>query len=262
MTRTAIALVLATFAWTAAAQELPYEKVLFPVLMQSGSPLPGANGSLWKNDSAVLNRSREPIALYGSHICLMCRTPEPLAPGVTYEAVAHDNPTGTFLLIERGKSDRVAFDLRVRNVAGDEAGTALPVVREREFSSIGVSLLHVPLGGEQRLLLRVYALHHQPAATVLVRTYAQNILVPSPSSRTPDELVGESVHALVPYVTPSFDPEQFPSFVNLSTLPLGGASPARVRIDVLPLSPADMKIWAFVTLTHNRTQAVTVIAPQ
>jgi hypothetical protein len=124
-----------------------------------------------------------------------------------------------------------------------------------------VSLLHVPIGGEQRLLLRIYALHHQPAATVLVRTYAQNIVTPFPTV-TADELLGESVHALVPYVTAGFDPEQFPTFVNLSTLPLGGATPTRVRIDVLPLSPADMKIWAFVTLTHNRTQAVTVVAPQ
>jgi hypothetical protein len=262
MTRSGITLLLAAFAWTAVAQELPYEKVLFPVLMESASPLPGANGSLWMTDSAVLNRSDEPVKLYGAYICLMCRTAQPLVPGVTYEAVVHDNPTGTFILLERGKSDRIAFELRVRNVAGDEAGTALPVVREREFSSTGVSLLNVPLGGEQRLLLRVYALHHQPAATVLVRTYAQNVVVPSPTRLTPDELLGESVHALVPYVTSGFDPEQFPTFVNLSTLPLGDAAPNRVRIDVLPLSPADMKIWAFVTLTHNRTQAVTVIAPQ
>ena len=209
----------------------------------------------------MLNRSDEPVRLYGSYICFMCRLPQPLAPGLTYEAVVQDNPTGTFILIERGKSDRVAFELRVRNLAGDEAGTALPVVREREFSSTGVSLLHVPLGGDQRLLLRVYALHPQPNATVLVRTYAQNIVVPAPGP-TPDRLLGESVHALVPYAPSGFDPEQFPTFGSLSTLPLGGAAPDRVRIDVLPLSPADMKIWAFVTLTHNRTQAVTVVAPQ
>lgn len=260
MTRSGLALLLAAFTWTAAAQDVPYEKILFPVVVPLDHPLPGANGARWATDVAVLNRSAEPVALFGAYTCLMCRAGEPLAPGVTYEYVPVESATGTFLFVDRAKSDRVTFGLRVVNRAGDEAGTDIPVVRERDFRSTGVSLLHVPIGGEQRLLLRIYALHHHPGATVRVRTYEQNIGVPGPGTRTADRLIGESVHALVPNHIPPFDPEQFPSFLNLSTLPAGTA--ARVRIDVLPESPADMRLWAFVTQTHNRTQAVTVIAPQ
>ena len=38
------------------------------------------------------------------------------------------------------------------------------------------------------------------------------------------------------------------------------AGQSRVRIDLDPVT-ADLRIWAFVSTTHNATQQVTVIAP-
>ena len=244
------------------AQDAAYEKILFPIIVPLDQPIPGALGTRWATDVAVLNRSSEPVPLYGSYVCLMCRQPEPLAPGVTYEYVANQSTTGTFLFVDRAKADRVAFELRVRNLAGDEQGTDIPVVRERDFRADGVSLLHVPLSAESRILLRVYALHHAPGATIRVRTYQQNIGVPGPGNRTPDALLGESVHTFASGEVPPFDPELFASYVHIGTLPVGNTTPDRVRIDVLPLSPAGLRLWAFVTVTHNRTQSVSVIAPR
>ena len=58
--------------------------------------------------------------------------------------------------------------------------------------------------------------------------------------------------------------DAFPQLTNVQPIdlpPLNYFRPAAVRIEIEPLT-ADLRFWAFVSVTNNETQHVTVITPQ
>ena len=58
------------------------------------------------------------------------------------------------------------------------------------------------------------------------------------------------------------DPQRFPSYLQIDPLSYSQvAPPDRVRIEVESASTPPKPIWAFVSVTNNETQHVTVIAP-
>jgi hypothetical protein len=262
MTRVTLSFLFLLTASVASAQIPGFEKVLFPIVIQPFSPVPGALGSQWVTDLAVLNHSDVEVPLSGSYVCFQCRTAHGLLPGVTYTlvpVVPSSKVGGSFLFVDSRYIDQVRFGLRVRDISRQDGfGSEVPVVREREFRADGVSLLSVPNLPNARVTLRVYGFDPALAGTVAVRVYEQPAgqAVHVFSVMPPDSLIADRTYA-VTYLPPE-SVTDFPRYAQISDLPLPATSLA--RIDVVPLTPG-MRIWAFATVTNNDTQQFTVISP-
>jgi hypothetical protein len=270
MTRLLVSVVALLIASAAVAQPAGFEKVLFPIVVPIAAPQPGALGSQWVTDVAVLNRSDVEVPLAGSFSCFLCRTAHGLRPGVTYDLVPIPPPNylgGKFLLVDTRYVDQVHFGLRVRDISREAQGfgSEVPVVREREFSADGVSLLSVPNQPNARVTLRVYGFDPAIAGNVLVRVYQQRLaldvnLIPN---TPPDSLTAERTYPVAYFpaaeaIGNGIYPD-YPRYAQISDLPLPTTGFA--RIDVIPVTPG-LRIWAFVTVTNNDTQQVTVISPR
>jgi hypothetical protein len=268
MTRYILSLVVLLTASAAVAQPAGFEKVLFPIVIPTFAPVPGALGSQWVTDLAVLNRADVEVPLSGEYVCFQCRTPHGLKPGVTYGILPLPPGSrvgevgGSFLFVDSRYIDQVRFGLRVRDISrqADGFGSEVPVVRQRDFRADGVSLLSIPNLPNARITLRVYGFDPALAGTVAVRVYDQppGLAVNLFSDMPPDSLIADRTYP-VTYL-PNFpaDLDNFPRYAQIGDLPLPAKDLA--RIDVVPLTPG-MRIWAFATVTNNDTQEVTVISP-
>ncbi|MEA2163847.1 MAG: hypothetical protein QOK37_1974 [Thermoanaerobaculia bacterium] len=260
-----LALVVLLAAAGAFAQPAGFEKVLFPIVIHPLDKVPGAFGTSWITEVSVLNAGSVPVPLAGEYACFICRTAQPLQPGVTYGLVPispRDNVGGSFLLVDSRYADQLRYGLRVRDVSREAEGfgSEVPVVRARDFRGEGVSLLGVPNQPNLRLTLRVYAL--DAGGVVAVRIFEQRtqLIVHLQEPMPADLQTAERTYTLAPVGTP--DPANpdanFPAYAQASDLPM--PSTGLARIDVVPLTPG-MRIWAFASVTNNTTQQVTVISP-
>ncbi|HYK00198.1 MAG TPA: hypothetical protein VE974_00445 [Thermoanaerobaculia bacterium] len=125
----------------------------------------------------------------------------------------------------------------------------LPVVRTADFKTSTISLLNVPLGTERRATLRVYDPEDRgDSRGVIVRIYAFS-----------GDLLREDAYRFSPSGYASHDGYPFaPSFIQIALPDSVGAE--RVRVDVVPHGEG-LRFWAFISLTDNRTEHVTIIAP-
>jgi len=246
-------------AATALGQTVELEKMLFPVVANS-NPIPGALGSQWLTDVSVLNTGSTPITISGSFSCFSCFTTPKLPPGITYRLL----PTSQqFLLVEKGRADDIRATVRIHDLSRDatSAGADVPFARERDFSD-RIDLLGIPTDARFRRTLRIYSL--DPVATyVAIRQYVepeQSILSGVQIGPFADTFIGQvTSHLAAP------DPrfawwESHPASSELGDLPFPPAG-GTVRLELRPLTPGT-KIWAFLSLTNNETQTVTIIAPR
>lgn len=232
--------VLSTVTQPAAAQELPLvERLLLPV---SVSRVPGAFGTLWSTELWYRNNSTRPVAIYplatSDHVPTMNRTE------LLRVFTSRNYDPSQIIYVERDGIDDVQFDLRLFNRSDPSSkwGTKLPVVREREFTD-AISLINVPTDADFRSALRIYALPDESFAeeTVLVQIYSN------------DEKVLASTE--IPF-------NGSPRYA--AALSLADSYPAirqadRVRVHVQ--SASGRKIWAFVSVTSNTTQDVSIVTP-
>jgi hypothetical protein len=230
----------------AAAQNLNlFERVLVPVSVHR---IPGAFGTMWSTEMYYRNNSTRPVVVFPLAISDSVPTigiTEPL-PILSLPAYA----PGEFLFVSRDGIDDVQFDLRLFNVADRRSnwGTKLPIVREGEFDD-AVSLINVPTAVDFRIALRIYGLPDETLVgeTVLIKIYSHD-----------DQLLASTE---MRFDDPHF--EGTPRYAAL--LSLGDAFPEirqvdRVRVHVESRSGRS-KIWAFVGVTSNTTQDVSIIAP-
>ncbi|HEX9163234.1 MAG TPA: IPT/TIG domain-containing protein [Thermoanaerobaculia bacterium] len=151
------------------------------------------------------------------------------------------NP-GVILWVQKELASSFVANLRVADLSRSFAnfGTEIPVVRKADFRNGAIALAGIPLTPQFRLTLRIYSLE-QESTTVTVR-WIQG------GSETVDLRPAAGIfHPAYAQVS------QFPGFV---------ASPVPERADLL-IEPSDpsRRIWAFVSVTNNETQDITVIAP-
>lgn len=224
-----------------AAQDLNFfERVLVPVNVNN---VPGAFGSLWGTELWYRNNSTHPVVVLplaiSDYVPTIGRTI--LLPTGYSPAYA----PGQLLFVSRDGGDDVQFDLRLFNRADPRSkwGTKIPVVREREFRN-AFSLINVPTSKEFRSNLRVYGLpDNVPVGeTVLVRIYSYD-----------ERLLASSEISL----------EGVPGYASISSL--ADAFPEirqveRVRVNVESRS-GNLKLWAFVSVTSNTTQDVSLVIP-
>jgi hypothetical protein len=261
--RTAIA--PTTFTYLDGPEE-GYEKLLLPI--HTESRVAGSNGSLWETDLWLRNDSKEAITL-APWVCPPNATCPAIFP-LTYtleggsalhnlpalSRVASANPA-RMLYVSRERAASLSAGLRIADVSrsGENAGTEVPVVRERDLRTAVLQLHNILLSGRFRVLLRIYdtALTE---ARFRVRFYAE-AAGQAPQPLLDVTLTAKSDETGAFRVTPAY--AQYSELSNLLLLP--SIAPAALRAEIEPLTSGST-FWAFASITNNDTQHVTLVTPQ
>jgi hypothetical protein len=241
-------------------QDGKFDKILFPVINYSA--VDGALGSRWITDVSVLNTSSSALIISGGFVCLTCRITPKLPPGITFRVLP---PSNAFLLVEEGHGSEVRATVRIHDLSRDfsSGGTEVPIARESDFSPDHIDLLGIPVDGRYRRTLRIYSFD-PVAADVLVRVYLEpdgSYLDDRPVSNFVDTFVGEvKVHLNAPDMHLGWW-ETSPGYAEVGDAVLPASSVAGTERFEIRLLSSGTRIWGFVSLTNNGTQAVTIIAP-
>ncbi len=223
-----------------------FERVLFPLLTE----LPGANGSRWITETTISNPRRAYVETWNDIAPFQCIDYpcfERLAPGQLVKFEGGEYPRGVALLTPWSESPYLSFGLRARDTsrAAEGYGTEVPVVRESEmFTGTEIALLNVPLQTGYRAKLRVYAFDLSPyiGASAVTRIVRANGASASIGVELARDCSGVSCHA-IPYY-------------GEADLPAGaGVADVMVRVT------APAQAWAFITVTNDETQQVTLVTP-
>lgn len=237
------------------------ERILLPVVVSRST---GAFGSEWESELTVHSEAGglRSLSVAWAGCQITCPgEPVSLDRGATRTfrgAIYYDQTAsrpGALLYAIRNEADLFSFSLHImdRSRSATNAGTEIPVIRERELYAGRIILLNVPFKSGFRNLLRIYdpfPLDDTPVVRVRVISVDNEILL--------ERSIGlESLpsNPLVP-AYPGY--AQLADFGDVQSR-LGSGQNARIEIE--PLTPG-LKFWAFVAVTNNDTQHVTTITPQ
>lgn len=247
-----------------AASAQPSVRVLIPVAIEDH--VIGAYGSDWETDFVVTNTGGKAAALAGvrSGCVVVCEGYfASVAPGATVHArpfPVAPNSAGHFILVEPDAIQNLHMALRVHDTsrALQTWGTVIPVVREDEAFVHPFELLDVPADARSfRSLLRIYGFSHDVPMSVTVRVFRSSTSGAAPQDVPSDDLVTEKTFTLSTSVY-----TQRPVYAEWM---LDGfdrqVAADRVRVEIVPNS-STTPVWAFISVTNNETQHVTVIAPE
>lgn len=242
-----------TFRFEEGFPEEAYERVLVPVFLP---PLDGAHGSFWVNELRIFNAGREEsLTVYGlkTGCIILCPTWAQVHPNEeewTFVETGRPKSPGAFFYVRRNDARSLVPQLRAYDVSRNATnfGTTIPVVRDHDFTREPITLLAVPTDSRFRNMLRVYAVE-EGAEEIAVRIRIEG-----------SGVLREHVIALS-----RSDDEFDPAYGAFTDFPKD-AGAVRVTIEtVAPMAtppPSPAPFWAFVSVTNNETQHVTVISPQ
>lgn len=226
-----------------------FERILIPVFYDG----PGAHGSMWTTEVSMRNNNPHRVEPWRGHDTF---DPIPAGTPLLHFGTGVSAPTGIFLIVPREAGADLKFNALIRDVSGEQTGwgTEIPIVRESDFSLGPIELLNVPLAPGYRRTLRIYSLSSMPHL-VLVKVYSMER--GHPIDQTFVNLVSED-----PCVSLVSCASERPSVAVLDlnqTFPrLDVSGHVGITIDRY----AGPAAWAFVSVTNNKTQHVTVISPQ
>lgn len=241
----------------------------------TSSPLPGAYGSLWATDLAILNDSGETVVLRGyDEKCPLsaCETWGATPSGITFfpSLGPWDERsrmlTGVLLQLDPASAaDRVEVKLRARDISRQDQdwGAEIPTITESRAPVGHFTILDVPTDSRYRVMLRMYQFHRSPIEA-RVRFFAtpRHVTAPAFHGYPPDVLLAEETVAM----TARRDITEFaryPGYAEIQMLTQGHPEllqAERIRIEVTSLTEG-VRLWGFVTITNNETQHVTVVSP-
>jgi hypothetical protein len=145
----------------------------------------------------------------------------------------------------------LAFNLRIVDVSrsATAAGTEIPVVRESQFGTSTIELLNVPVNSRFRLALRMFEMNlAQATFNVRIFDQATNALL---SQRSVTTTTGG---ALPRGLTPAF--------AEVDDIATGAAEQTTLlRVEIEPLVSGSAS-WAYVSITNNDSQQITLVTPQ
>ncbi len=209
-----------------------FEPVLIPVAI-SGA---GAFGSQWVTELTARNEND-----FRAHTTRLVRD--------------KNFPSGYLFFVSRQGAPKDFFSILVRDLShqAEALGTEVPVVREKDFFDRPFTILNVPADARYRVALRLYRIDGEPSLHLRIRALdalegygpdaEQPPLVDQMVSLTPGNLTLMSA-----YIGDL-----------LTTFPrLAGKGVLRIEIDG---TSQQRTSWAFVSVTNNETQHVTVISP-
>lgn len=224
-----------------------FAPVLIPVFFSG----PGANGSQWRTELTVSNRNDYPVVndsgLFGAP-CGIVNCPDTrLQAGAIGIAVGQNDSEGKLIEFDRAALPNVFLDARVRDLSREtqDLGAELPVVLEKDLYAQPFDLLNVPADPNFRATLRAYRLDGGATVHVTIRPMLQPTATALVNVDIPLHNVGNMRMVAVPNLGVAY-PQ------------LAGKGPLVITISGGP-APAT---WAFVSVTNNDTQRVTVISPQ
>jgi hypothetical protein len=251
------ALLLQSFlVGNAAAQAPSFERILLPITLNG--PTPGAYGSLWTTQ--VRARAIGSIVRFRQFAaCQACLPTFEVLPDTTVDlpvAVFRTPawPAGTLVYLLRDPQSNVELNLRVADISrlSSTLGTELPVVRERDFHTLPLTLISVPTTGTFRDALRIYDVDSGDDSTFRIEIFDEKTrerIVEDVRTVQPSPFPGEASY--VPSVVEIFSlTDTYPQLATATT----------VAITVAPMR-SGMRFWAFVAVTNNETQNVTTITP-
>lgn len=238
-----------------------YERIFLPISTTAA----GAYGSLWITEGQVASFSSSSHFLFWEPgNCRFCgpsiATLTPHINGTINSNIAETSatPAVMFYVSPKPAHDDVNFDLLLRNdaVRREKWGTEIPVVRERDFRTGATELMNITLDPQFRVMLRVYDVDNvQDGANtqVIVRRFVGQ----GGSNQLVDERTLD-----VKEIAARGEFPAFPGFASMSdvTADVATTSGAVMRVEIEPLTPG-LRYWAFVSVTNNSTQDVTVISP-
>ena len=260
--------VLAVNSLSAQVTGQSYARVLLPIVLKE--PLSGDQGSLWTTEFSLTNTAQVGVNVFPYSTNTTCGecSPPAIPPGSSLRlpVVTDVSPLrGTFLYIDRAHLQDVHLSLRVRDLsrATESWGTSLPIVGEERFVSDTLTIVDIPTGAQFRQTLRIYGLDGSDPTPVQIKLYGRDESATDPAAARKDVLLGQMNTVL------AIDPTQVflvnkdrPAFAEIRSLnaiaDITGYK--RIRIDVAPLATAK-RIWAFVSVTANSTQHVTILEP-
>ncbi|HSQ19954.1 MAG TPA: hypothetical protein VLR92_06225 [Blastocatellia bacterium] len=255
---------LAICALTQMAYAQP-SRVLLPVYLSQ--PVHGAYGAIWQSEFAVHNGT-----LAGEYLMDVCSPVDPnegcilvgsadeeIKAGETKTRLPSRYPAPTngvagavvyFTALRTPTRDLndLSFQLRISDVSRStvNAGTEVPVVRETQFRTSTIHLLNVPTAPQFRVALRIFEMNLD-FARFAVRVFDHTTNAPISST-------------LVTTTTPPQGPERFrPGFAQIDNFAALTGQPVRIEIEPLTRGTA---AWAYISLTNNESQQITLVTPE
>jgi len=239
----AVALMPAMLIRPAAAQSLDlFEPVLLPVTVRN---VPGAFGTRWSTELWYRNNSDRRVVV--TPLAMSDYVPTIKQTVLLPVFTSPNADPSQIIYVERSGIDDVQFDLRLFNRSDPKSkwGTKLPVVREREFAE-AVNLINVPTSPDFRSTLRIYALPDASFApeTVLLQIYA-------------NDSYSNGERLLVSTELPFNGGPRYAAVLSIADVYPELRQVERVRVHVE--STSGRRIWAFVSVTSNSSQDVSVV---
>ncbi len=232
-----------------------FDRLLLPLMLP---PVYGAYGSLFVTNLALWNASNSAMPVYrlfGPCPPITCAPaaygalpPRPLETSTDFSFNGTPASPGVFLYVPKGSADFLAAELRVQDISRQAQtwGTEIPIVRDRDFHAGMIALLDLPNDDRFRMTLRVYG---DQAGTVRVRVVR---------TMPPSGVLNDFVLQLAPGA--ALDPA-YASFSAFPPAPItAGPAAPRLRVEIDPVTNG-LRIWAFISVTNNETQHITLITP-
>lgn len=223
--------------------EADFERVMFPLNYDG----PGAHGAEWRTRITVRNDA--PVETWTEPTL---KDPF-LSPGERATFPTEPRDGGAFLYIPRRLEPHLVYASHIFDASRMQStiGTEMPVVRA-EDTAHEIELLNVRVGEGYRALLRIYDFDATPLRDV-------NVII----SRAEPPVIFRQVRlspGIVCLVPPCRQPGPTFAALDLSAIP-EVQSESGVDVTITALTN-DARLWAFVSVTNNETQQVTLWTPQ
>lgn len=236
-----------------------YTRLLIPL---TSAPVSGAHGSVWEAETRAFNASHNTTLRMPGPESQIVEIPIDFAVTVeprTTERVLlprrENGVDGHFLYVPNALMETTKMSQRVRDTSQNAGslGVDVPVVSSGQGGG-EISIVDIPMADGYRTMLRIYAFTPQP---MLV-----GVTVLPEDGDTPYAQFDVDLHGILTTEFVPFPPH--PAYIALDPIPPAArAAGGRVRIELTNygqnVSPPPPNIWAFVSLTNNETNQVTII---
>ena len=244
-----------------------YEMLLLPVYLDG--TVAGAHGSRWKSEFWIHNAGGESVQIAPMDCGINQICPAVFPPTRTLVAAeslrnltANFRPpsanVGRLLYVSNHGAKNVSTSLRLWDESRQnlDAGAEIPVVRQNEFLSGQARLVAVPLDGNFRLALRIYEMN-LTQAKFHVRVYEQFEGVGAQVPMTQFDVDATTTETGTFRSTPAYGEYNRITDLLLNPVP----RPPLLRVEISPLNQGSV-FWAFIAVTNNETQRVSIVTPQ